>query len=1747
MANFYANILDFGNTLDSADFGLRYMHSYLRTFSDLPLDEGLHKSLIFKVTVSSLSADEDIQLIISDFEDAYRAGRATSAGPLYEDVEDASYTLTSVEQRLAEWDARYELRKRQRRNEKRRRAARKVSKGYPARHGKPSLSRASNTAIREWRDANWLNVTLGAPKVAVRNIGKGLKRADRKVTRAIVSRIFANYNETATVRAVVKRIFNKVRSEAEFQSTRDLPSDAISRAERRHLREVMQRRCARERELKAFKEAHSKDERERLIKSQRDKRDGAISLHEQSGRIVHVRSEVLATRAVIFVLSSILGGVVTRAAHKTGKASDSFIALASALQNLADGLRRHLGAVLWAVPFAVIASKFASTKGIRRHLLYVPFVALLAKMFGPKLWKHISEFFQGGGDAGVPEFQSGGTDVFAKILSVTMVASVFRGKFTKHTLTEVMKRVSMVERTSSGWDSLLKWTFSAVESVVNFLRNIFGKERISLFRNAHGPATDWFKAVDDACQKHDTASVDVDAAELDRLVSLVMEGNKFKDLYRSTDMERPVALQLAKIVNLLQPHLGALAARNNFRMEPVACMFLGDPGIGKTRMAPAICAAVLLGSGLVPPGTSHEKVAAEIFQKGISEYWNGYSKQKCLVMDDAFQPRANLSDRENEYMTLIRMVCPWSFPLNFADLASKGKIFFDSKFIFGTTNVACIHDDAMKVIHEPSAVTRRIHYGYKVELKPEYKDPLTGRLSDSAYKREVTACIGQVGYKAYPFYMWQVRKHDFLSGKTDSVAVELSELVSTMAMDLRVRVAQHESAKDEFSNLVGGFAAPAASPAAFTSEPANSEFTFAPQKETWSDIPLCEEQGLRRFLVSAGQSVHAAFKRSNARLEKKWVYTELDEFDKMYRQYIYSTKPVAIWLDIAVNVLYVALGAFALRTFIYTLLKGVTALLSAVFGPMDYGDEQSNRPPSLAQKGWRKAASGRVKLRKPKEEKTSVEPQSVDTTVATNVYANTYKAYVELRSGAKQVLGQIMFLTDTLAVQPAHFTRNIRELLDDGSLLGESKMFLRNAQNAQHTLTISVSQYLAFQRDLRLEHDVEFIKFLDIRAHRNIVKSFVTEKDLSYVGGTVMRLDVCEIDNRQAVCNENRRQTYIFKNVRLGKDLGVRDRTVSRYIRYDACTTQGDCGAPLCLFDASSYSGRTCVGFHVAGNSAHALGFSTIVTQEMIAGAIKTLSAIDDKFEADLTSRADYQSGGELPFEEPGSFLAIGKVAKPVNLCPKTSYYMVEGMYGSLGEYDYLPAPLSSVYRDGVLVHPMDNAVRPYSTPVLIYDQPWLDNAVHQAFVPLTMHTAGCSRRIYTFDEAVVGVPEEKFRSIPRGTAAGFPYVYDVRDGKKEFFGAEGDYDLTTPRCAELRERVEHILECARSGQRLAHVFVDFLKDELRSREKVEKVATRLISSAPLDYVVAWRRMFGAFSAAVMRNHTVIGMAPGICAYTDWDVLACQLQARGDKVFDGDFKAFDSSEQPTIHRLILKHINAWYDDGPENARVREVLWLDLCHSRHIGGRGTDQRYIYQWNKSLPSGHPFTTIVNSLYSLVTLVATYIAATGDMVGFWRNVSPVTYGDDNVVNVTDSISDVYNQREVARHMQEQFGLTYTPGRKDGVWEPVTTLNRVTFLKRGFRRHNNEWLCPLELDSFLFTHYWCKNRKLERRIMRDVLDGALQELSMHDATVWDSYARKIYGLLQRYVDSVELGPSASCEQSAYLTVVHSRSDSWY
>jgi hypothetical protein len=293
-------------------------------------------------------------------------------------------------------------------------------------------------------------------------------------------------------------------------------------------------------------------------------------------------------------------------------------------------------------------------------------------------------------------------------------------------------------------------------------------------------------------------------------------------------------------------------------------------------------------------------------------------------------------------------------------------------------------------------------------------------------------------------------------------------------------------------------------------------------------------------------------------------------------------------------------------------------------------------------------------------------------------------------------------------------------------------------------------------------------------------------------------------------------------------------------------------------------------------------------------------------------------------------------------------------------------------------------------------------------------------------------------------------------------------------------------------------------------------------------------------------------LCPGINPYSDWWELADHLKSGGKtKFFDGDFKRFDASEQPHIHWEILDLINRWYGDGEENARIRTVLWLELVHSRHISGVFGDIRYIVQWNKSLPSGHTLTTVVNSWYSLITLTACFRHLTYGVVPFrdmWSHFSPATFGDDNISGVSDAVAEVFNQVTVAEKMFDLFGLTYTSGVKGEALRPYKKLEECTFLKRGFRTDDSNkffggWVAPLAVGSFLYTSYYYKNARSMGKELAMKLDGTLGEMCLHHPDVWDEYASKIMTVMREQLGVEPMFTS----RDGYLEETAARTDFWF
>jgi hypothetical protein len=182
------------------------------------------------------------------------------------------------------------------------------------------------------------------------------------------------------------------------------------------------------------------------------------------------------------------------------------------------------------------------------------------------------------------------------------------------------------------------------------------------------------------------------------------------------------------------------------------------------------------------------------------------------------------------------------------------------------------------------------------------------------------------------------------------------------------------------------------------------------------------------------------------------------------------------------------------------------------------------------------------------------------------------------------------------------------------------------------------------------------------------------------------------------------------------------------------------------------------------------------------------------------------------------------------------------------------------------------------------------------------------------------------------------------------------------------------------------------------------------------------------------------------------------------------------------------------------------------NSIHISGDT-----VYQWSSKLPSGHPLTTILNSMQAVILLLLCWIDLNPDgelgLERFWDHVYPMTYGDDNIFNISDECSTWYNLQTITASMLK-WNQVYTDESKnlDSV-HPYKTLEECTFLKRGFRYDDRlrRFVAPLAIDSILDMLNWYSESPERFNTQITNVENALKELSLHDRETFDLWSEKI------------------------------------
>jgi hypothetical protein len=599
-----------------------------------------------------------------------------------------------------------------------------------------------------------------------------------------------------------------------------------------------------------------------------------------------------------------------------------------------------------------------------------------------------------------------------------------------------------------------------------------------------------------------------------------------------------------------------------------------------------------------------------------------------------------------------------------------------------------------------------------------------------------------------------------------------------------------------------------------------------------------------------------------------------------------------------------------------------------------------------------------------------------------------------------------------------------------------------------------------------------------------------------FEGGALMRFGMIQAFDAQEREYEDGERVYTIRD---------------RYEYKSMETDRGDCGS--ILIGVGSHLPKKILGIHIAGN--YGLGVSSPLAVNDI---LRTLAKLP--FVAQIILDVDPYITENLAFDEvkkpEGNFVSVGKshvtVASPVKTQLRPSL-----VHGQVVPVSTAPSVLRPVERNGKIIDPMYNGLKKAGAIPPDLNERFLDAAINDMKYIICSNILESDARVLTDAEAVAGIEgDDCLPPIKRSSSAGYPWIKDRRGiGKTKWLGSD-EYSLSPDVEFVMRERERLAL----MGQRYPTFWIDTLKDERRPLSKIEAVKTRVFSAGPMDYTLLFRKYFLGFAAHCCRNRIANEISVGTNVYShDWTRTVKKCTSRGKKVIAGDFSNFDGTLLLPILYRILDIVDEFYDDGEHNKKIRHVLWKEIINSVHVCGN-----QVYLWTHSQPSGCPITAILNSIYNSVSMrycwmvVFKGVPELQSMKMFNKHVAMVSYGDDNVINISDEICESFNQLTIA-DAYATLGMTYTDEAKSGEMVKYRDIESVAYLKRTFRYSAEElaWIAPLAMETVLEMTNWIRGDLDQEESTIENLETSAFELSLHGREVFEHWIPK-YRAATRY-----------------------------
>ncbi|ALS55295.1 non-structural polyprotein [Anopheles C virus] len=1320
----------------------------------------------------------------------------------------------------------------------------------------------------------------------------------------------------------------------------------------------------------------------------------------------------------------------------------------------------------------------------------------------------------------------------------------------KNDVDTFMRRLDSLPKAVKGATQLHEWVSKYFDLSLDHVKAMIVGKSCAEMKKAESSSAKvlaWAARVQDFVRLEQRSKIDSDIAVANEAEALYHTGLQFAgDTLLPPELHKVVNSALRPARDIYEYVTRSPIKGGSRKMRPLMIWLAGQSGIGKTSMVDPLCIDLLRAMGYVGPEHLHSLVYGRQVE---TEYWDGYKAHKIVIYDDAFQLKDDAVNRNLEVFEVIRSCNTYPQHLHMACLSDKNTFSVAEVYIY-TTNEMNVKLESLT--HEQAFYNRMSENAFTVRPKEAYRLVEEGSTGNKQYRLDKTKTKGAIDLDVYEFVRMQ-RINDHPSGwKATDEVYGYAEFSKLMCAEWKRRKTEHQNTVDFLKKY--------------------AERPFETNPGPVEDIPIRHddvEQGVEaqmgRDADWFNNDIAERIARGQDITDILYEYAEDDELHEDYMAYKKQQAQPSKWdkyarrLESAItegkNFLarVVSKIASVIRENPYLTMMATVGSVLALYGAMRWfskgvtetfdAEEVTIPNETKVENVVRTEGFESYDHRTPRAHRANRQyvraEAMIDETgylVANNkVTGNTYRMCIK-RDPDDLVVGNAVFITGWTLLIPYHFVCGLagRRIAAD-SIVTLSKPGLdkiiefplsRIFRYDTSPDGFTTSEYCA-----RMEHeDGELVDAilvnlhgLGVRIHPDLRGKIVTVRDQAHLSTTFHAI-LTTMSRKPPLTTSQQ----VVKGVKpmdkiLHINLPVGDKTTQYTQRdcykYYSVTVVGDCGALLVAQNHAIV--RKIFAMHIAG--AEENGYACPINQEMLARGFKKFALLEARITAQMSFEAP-KDAIEGPCQTPeGLFAPIGKAPIGVGMSTKTAI-RPSRLYGRITKPTTAPSYLGkdALYRGLTKCGVRTVNIQPE----------YIDAAANDvARYVLNQHVGHVDRERYTrilsYEEAVKGVPYDDFmKSVTRVTSPGYPYCLDTGNmpGKSKWMGLEQDFDMTSPAALALRKDVESLLEDCKNGLVRDVVFVDTLKDERRELIKVEAKKTRVFSAGPQHFVIAFRQYFLPFSAWVMHNRIENEVAVGTNPFSmDWHNIAVRMRSKGRHIIAGDFSNFDGSlNAQVLWTIFWKIFVPWLNDieplgtpkNEENLRVCTSLWTHLVHSVHICGDN-----LYMWTHSQPSGNPFTVIINSLYNSVIMrvVWQYIMAKEEpklrtMNHFNQHVAMVSYGDDNLLNISEGVIDIFNQLTISEAMR-WIGHEYTDETKTGEAAPYRTLEEVRFLKRGFRMDHLlcRWVAPLKKDVIYEMLNWTRKGINPDDVTMMIIDTAFREISYHGREAFEKLRGQI------------------------------------